>query len=40
MTQNGVVSSIETGDHIVYKLCAKVVWRSELDGERYLAKRY
>jgi hypothetical protein len=30
----------EVGDHEVYEFCAKVVWRSKLDGQRYLAKGY
>jgi len=31
---------VEVGDHKVDELCTEVVWRSELDGQRYLAKGY
>ena len=40
MTQNGVVGPIKVDDHEVDEFCAKVVWCSELDRQRYLAKGY
>jgi hypothetical protein len=39
-TEDCMVGPVEVGDHKVDELCAEVVWCSELDGERYLAKGY
>jgi len=35
-----VVGPVEVSDHEVDEFCAEVVWRFELDEQRYLAKGY
>ena len=35
-----MVSPVEVGDHEGDELCVEVAWRSELNGQRYLAMGY